>query len=520
MHRPLGVVQGLGLVRIGQPGGQGPLVVLGQRDRVDERPVPVRGGQCQPVHGPGAAAPGAVDRHADPAGPGGVLVQPGGQLIGTRHRHLDFEAVLRPGHLTAGRAGRAHDAVREGAVQPVAQDPELERVEELVDLVPVPRHRPQVTGARLERDVPGQLGQLPVAQHRAEVLAELVPGLALDLVDPVHQLAQRAELGDPPGRGLLPHPRDVRQVVARVSAQRGEVRVLGRGQAVLGHDLLRGEPGHVADTAPGHQHRDVVVDQLQVVPVSADDEHVHARLGGRHGQRGDDVVSLVAGHRQPRDAEGVEHLEDQAELAAEVRRGLPPVRLVLHVLLVPEGRLAAVEGHRHVGRLLVAEHVDEHRGEAVDRVGGLPGRRGEVLGRQREERAVRQGMPVEQEQPLPALRWSGCGCGCLGRLRRHAGSLVACPDSGGPRRPDHRRTWVRPGGQSPGTGRRAADGPARSGFRSRGSRPARIVGQELNAKIVVDVNVCPGPSVVDGKDGSLGESGKCWVSKVYPAPCR
>jgi hypothetical protein len=42
----------------------------------------------------------------------------------------------------------------------------------------------------------------------------------------------------------------------------------------------------------------------------------------------------------------------------------------------------------------------------------------------------------------------------------------------------------------------------------------------LNAKIVVDVNVFPAPSVVDGKDGSLGESGKCWVSKVYPAPCR
>jgi hypothetical protein len=34
------------------------------------------------------------------------------------------------------------------------------------------------------------------------------------------------------------------------------------------------------------------------------------------------------------------------------------------------------------------------------------------------------------------------------------------------------------------------------------------------------VRVAPAASVVDGKLGWLGEFGKCWVSKVYPAPCR
>ena len=98
--------------------------------------------------------------------------------------------------------------------------------------------------------------------------------------------------------------------------------------------------------------------------------------------------------------ERVEHLEDQAELAAEVLGRLPPVGLVLDVLLVPERRLAPVERHREMGRLLVAEHVDQHRGEPVDRVGRLPRHGREVLDRQREECPVGQRMTVEQEQPV------------------------------------------------------------------------------------------------------------------------
>ena len=149
---------------------------------------------------------------------------------------------------------------------------------------------------------------------------------------------------------------------------------------------------------------------------------LHAVGRGLGGQRGDDVVGLVTRHRQPRDAERVEHLEDQAQLAPEVGRGLPPVRLVLDVLLVPEGRLAAVERDRDVRRLLVAQHVDEHRGEAVDGVGRLPGRGGEVLRRQREERPVGQRMPVEQQQPAP-VRVGLLDAGLLGLL--DAGSRPA-----------------------------------------------------------------------------------------------
>ena len=83
----------------------------------------------------------------------------------------------------------------------------------------------------------------------------------------------------------------------------------------------------------------------------------------------------------------------------------------------PEGLPRDVEGDRDVGRLLVAQHVDQHRGEAVDRVGVLAGRGREVLDRQREERAVGQRVAVEQEQ---------AGTGGLGRCGSHGPDSSQC----------------------------------------------------------------------------------------------
>ena len=66
-----------------------------------------------------------------------------------------------------------------------------------------------------------------------------------------------------------------------------------------------------------------------------------------------------------------------------------------------------VEGDREVGRLLVAQHVDQHRREAVDRVGVLAGAGREVLDRQREEGPVGEGMSVEEQEATHA--WQPIG---------------------------------------------------------------------------------------------------------------
>ena len=77
-----------------------------------------------------------------------------------------------------------------------------------------------------------------------------------------------------------------------------------------------------------------------------------------------------------------------------------------------------------MGRLLVAQHVDQHRGEAVDRVGVLARGGREVLDRQREERAVGQRVAVEEEQARGGRTLVGGSQGGV----RHTATLVAATD--------------------------------------------------------------------------------------------
>ena len=181
----------------------------------------------------------------------------------------------------------------DGREQPLAQHAELQVVEELVHLLAVPLLAGQVVELDLEVDVADELGEPAVAARRcARCSRSASPTLPLTVSTLVDQRAQRAVLADPLRRGLLAHARDAGQVVARVAAQRGEVGVLRRRQPVLVLDLLGREPGHLADAALRVEHRDVVVDQLQRVPVAGADQDVDAGGRGLRGDRGDDVVGL------------------------------------------------------------------------------------------------------------------------------------------------------------------------------------------------------------------------------------
>ena len=220
--------------------------------------------------------------------------------------------------------------------QPLAQHPELQLVEQPVDRVAVPRPHLEIGGSGVERDVADQLGELPVEQHVREVGAQRVARLALDLVDAVGELGERAELAHPLGRRLLPHARDARQVVAGVAAQRREVRVLRRAEAVAVHHLGRVDARELGDAALRVQHRDVVADQLERVAVARGDEHLEAvglRLGG---EGGDEVVGLEARHPELGDVERPQDLLDEVDLAAEVVGRGGAVGLVLGEALRPE----------------------------------------------------------------------------------------------------------------------------------------------------------------------------------------
>ncbi len=416
----LQVVAGLGHVRVGQPGGQRLLVGLGERGHVQVAALAVDRGQGQPdqvgATGSGGAGRGReAQGQADPAGPG-VLVQPLGHGVRGDPSAADLEALLGL-RLGGGQGGE----------QPVPQHAELQVVEQAVHGIPVPRPQHQVVGLHADLDVVHQLGELAVEQHAVQVRAQRVTGLAPHLVHPVDQAVQRAVLGDPLGDGLLPHPRDLGQVVRGVAAQRGEVGVLGRRQPVLLHHRLGREPGQVGHALARVQHGDLVVDQLQHVPVAGADDHGEALGRGHRGQGGDDVVGLVVLLAQHRDVERAQHLLDQADLTLELVGRGRPVRLVLGVGLGAEGLAGDVEGHRDVRGLLVAQQVDEHGGEPVHGVGELPGVGLEVLLGQRVERPVGHGVAVDQQQLARARAGGGRGHASTSLPVSRTARMVVCP---------------------------------------------------------------------------------------------
>ena len=126
------------------------------------------------------------------------------------------------------------------------------------------------------------------------------------------------------------------------------------------------------------------------------------------GDRGDDVIGLPTGQVDRRDPDRIEHLAYQAHLLAQDVGGGFPLCLVERLRLVPERRLGTVECNEHTVGRVVLEHVDQHGREAEHRVGDLPAGGGHV-GREREERAVRERVAVDDE--IGAHRRTSVGAG-------------------------------------------------------------------------------------------------------------
>ena len=266
---------------------------------------------------------------------------------------------LRLEHDRLGRR-RAQVGV-EGLGQPVEQGVELEEVEEPADLVDVDGRR--VEDELVDRRSSGTSRTRTITSSFWRTFASCAARFSRSfgrlLVEVLEDAVEPAVGGDQLGRRLLPHPGHARQVVGRVAAQRGVLRVeRGRDAGALL------DAGLVVERVVGHaalvvEHLDVrVLDELVAVAVAGDDDDVVARVAALRGERGDDVVGLDAGHLEDRDAERLDHLADQAHLLAQdVGRGVA-VGLVGGDALVAERRLGPVEGHRDAVGLVVAHQVD------------------------------------------------------------------------------------------------------------------------------------------------------------------
>ena len=304
-------------------------------------------------------------------------------------------AEIQLRHLDLG----LHDA---DLVQPVEQGTELEGREEPAHLggIPLPHHA--VLGADVQRQVGDDPRQLLVQGQLRRRRQHVVLQLPAQLVRVLEQRLDRAVLLDQLRGGLLPHPGNTGDVVRRVALQRHVLEVLRRRHA---EPLLH--PGlvvqdDVGDPAAVEHHLDARAHELEEVTVRRHDHRVHTLLGGTHGEGADGVVRLVVDDPHHGNAKRVEHLVDQPELRREVRGCLGTTGLVVRVLLQPNGRPAQVERHREEVGALVAEQLDQHRREAVDGVRDLPGAGGQCR-RECEVRAVRERVPVQQEDPFAAV---------------------------------------------------------------------------------------------------------------------
>ena len=384
-----------------------------------------------------------------------------------------------------------------------------------------PRDRLDVGGLERLLEAPQRVAQLPLAEDLAqagavgaagdlrlqvEVDGDVVDGrgellgeprgvgelgqvlLALgarDLVDAREHGLEVAEALQQVRRGLVPDARDAGDVVARVALEADEVGdQLGRDAVAVDHALAVVDL-RVRDAPRGGHDPHPLVDELVGVAVAGDDHHGDLALLRLHDERGDHVVGLEALDRDVPVAERLHQRAQMRPLEAQQVGLARALGLVVgrHLLAA---RQAGVPHHDRRHLAVVGEDLHEHRSEAEDGVRGPPVRGRDRL-REREERAVGERVPVDQEQlargisiavghpPDTLCRARGC-VGATSPLHPSIGWLAAmAPETTEPEHKTPPSEATSPTGSRADSGsRRAARRPG-AGARRRGPRGPRRV---------------------------------------------
>jgi hypothetical protein len=209
---------------------------------------------------------------------------------------------------------------------------------------------------------PGRLG------IRADVFLPLLARHDIGMREHVVERAVRLQQFR---RDLRADERHPGHVVGGIAHEREIVDDLVRADAPLGAELIGAQKRIRAQVEQPHAVRE----QLPGILVGRG-EHAAAPLP-RHqaGERGQDVVGLVARHLQARDPHHVEQLPDERNLWHEVGRHLGSVRLVGLEPLVAKRRPGRIECAHEIVGLPFLDDVEQVAGEAVDRGDGRALRR-------------------------------------------------------------------------------------------------------------------------------------------------
>ena len=157
---------------------------------------------------------------------------------------------------------------------------------------------------------------------------------------------------------LLADGRDAGNIVRGIPHQSFHVDELCGRHLVLPFHILRVivVDLRAAPAGLGDADFDVLVRQLQQVPVTGDNGHLDALLLAALGHGAQNVVRLITRHRQNRHAHGCKHLLHQRHLLVELLGHGLARALVGFVHLMAEGGLLQVKGHRQVVRFLLLEN--------------------------------------------------------------------------------------------------------------------------------------------------------------------
>ena len=250
-----------------------------------------------------------------------------------------------------------------------------------------------VIEGKLDRRVTPDRSDRAADARILRMLADALPHLALDLVGMLEHIVERAPFGEQLGGGLLANAGNTGDVITRIALEAEEVGNEARRDAVALHDLFRRVDDHVGHAlARGHDACRLTRELVGVLVARDEVDAIAVCLAAcRHGAQ--NVVALVAIHRDARDVHRLEQTTNDGELHGEgLVHGGTLCLVRLEPLHAPVGTMHVPGADDGVG-MIILDHLQKHLHEAEDSVG----RRavGRVHGRlDGVKRAMKQGVSV------------------------------------------------------------------------------------------------------------------------------
>ena len=204
----------------------------------------------------------------------------------------------------------------------------------------------------------GHVG-LGLHEHGALFFAQLMEML----INPF----QRAVFANQFGGAYLSHAADARHVVGRISADGQHVDDLRRlGNAPFGTEFGDAPELRFRTVLAGFELEGMRTDELPVILVRSEHEHVQPFAGVLDGNGANHVVGLEAGHHQNGDVERLHQFRKRLQCLFDQFRSGGAGAFVGRIQLVAKAAARRVESHGQMAGFLPIDQLQQVLGEAVE----------------------------------------------------------------------------------------------------------------------------------------------------------